>query len=354
MLNFIDYLRYSTINNIDTTKISQNAKELLDTAIFIPWEYCPNCYRSKRLKKLNIEDILGGFRKDELRLYPNNVFFNFKNEKDMKIFKRKSSEIDFNIFNEPNNKNQNNKNYNISSHGRSIFDDSFKYSTCAICLMKFIPNIYILKENSTNFDDLIIVELRSPMALIKSIDALIEQFGDKFFFVSEYYNDPEYKVVFWNIAYYFQLFNLPNFVLSTQKNEEYLKMLVEDLKFIRENPKKRHTVNANGSTTSRVNTGVSDFTSRKQSTASNDAISIFSSPNVKLTGIAQYENNLMNIIRSFVEKEKIFIEEKDKDNISVDKNELNNQTYHIRNVSFLNIFKYLLLDGIKTKRGISF
>ncbi len=130
------------------------------------------------------------------------------------------------------------------------------------------------------------------MALIKNIDSLIEQFGEKYLFISDYYNDPELRIIFWNIAYYFQLFNLPNFVMSLQKSEEYLNKLVEDLKFIRENPKKRSFLNTNGSVSNRVNSVGSDLISRKQSTASNDASSIFSSPTVKTNNIINYEKAL--------------------------------------------------------------
>lgn len=240
--------------NNESKKNADDVQEMLDLAIFVPWDYCPNCYRAKKMRKILIEDILGGFKKDDLRFIPNNQ---------------------------------------ILTNNKILFDDNYKYSVCSFCYARFIPHLYIVYENQQNFDFIDMIELRSPMALIKNIDSIIEQFGEKYLFISDYYNDPELRIMFWNIAYYFQLFNLPNFVMSLQKNEEYLNRLIDDLKFVRDNPKKRINLNTNGSVSNRVNSVGSELNSRKQSTASNDASSIFSSPNVKISNIMNHEKNLL-------------------------------------------------------------
>lgn len=265
---------------------------MLDLAIFVPWDHCPNCYRAKKMRKITIEDILGGFKKDDLKYVPNNMFFNnfnFNsnlNTSSLTYNNKTNHEINLNNFSSTTSFNQNKKKPTM------IFDDNYKYSVCSYCYAKFIPHLYIVYENQQNLESLDEIELRSPMALIKNIDSLIEQYGEKYLFISDYYNDPELKIIFWNIAYYFQLFNLPNFVMSLQKSEEYLNKLVEDLKFIRENPKKRNFLNTNGSVSNRVNSVASELNSRKHSTASNDACSIFSSPTVKTSNLMNYEKNL--------------------------------------------------------------
>ena len=285
-------LRQSTLMNNEINKVSDVAQEILDLAIFVPWEYCPNCYRGKKMRKITIEDILGGFKKDDLKYVPNNLFFNsinFSNNNSNITNSNNNKNNDFVNLNNFNSRSSNNNN----NQQKNNFDDNYKYSVCSFCYAKFIPHLYIVYENQQSFDCVDVVELRSPMALIKNIDSLIEQYGEKYLFVSDYYNNPEHRIIFWNIAYYFQLFNLPNFVMSLQKNEEYLNKLVEDLKFIRENPKKRNFLNTNGSVSNRVNSVGSELTSRKQSTASNDASSIFSSPTVKTNNIVVHEKNLL-------------------------------------------------------------
>ena len=286
-------MRQSTSFNYETNKVSEVVQEILDLAIFVPWDYCPNCYRAKKMRKITIEDILGGFKKDDLKYIPNNNFFNnfnFNsnlNSSNLTYNNKTNQEINLNNFISTTSFNQS-KNKNNTM----IFDDNHKYSVCSYCYAKFIPHLYIVYENQQTLESIDEIELRSPMALIKNIDSLIEQYGEKYLFVSDYYNDPELKIIFWNIAYYFQLFNLPNFTMSLQKSEEYLNKLVEDLKFIRDNPKKRNYLNTNGSVSNRVNSVGTELNSRKQSTASNDASSIFSSPTVKTNNIMNHEKTL--------------------------------------------------------------
>lgn len=246
------------------------------------------------MRKITIEDILGGFKKDDLKNVPNTMFFNnFNlnsnlNSSNLNYINKSNHEINLNNFSSTSSFNQTkNKTYHMS------FDDNYKYSVCSYCYAKFIPHLYIVYQNQQTLETVDEIELRSPMALIKNIDSLIEQYGEKYMFISDLYNDPEHRVIFWNIAYYFQLYNLPNFVMSLQKSEEYLNKLVEDLRFIRENPKKRIYLNTNGSVSNRVNSVGSELNSRKQSTASNDASSIFSSPTVKTTNIMNHEKILL-------------------------------------------------------------
>lgn len=286
-------MRQSNSFNYETNKVSEVVQEILDLAIFVPWDYCPNCYRAKKMRKITVEDLLGGFKKDDLKYVPNKMFFNNLNlnsnldNSTLTYNNKTNNEINLNNFSSTTSFNQSkNKNNNI-------FDDNYKYSVCSYCYAKFIPHLYIVYENQQTLESIDEIELKSPMALIKNIDSLIEQYGEKYLFISDYYNDPELRVIFWNIAYYFQLFNLPNFVMSLQKSEDYLNKLVEDLRFIRENPKKRNYLNTNGSVSNRVNSVGSELNSRKQSTASNDASSIFSSPTVKTNNIMNHEKTLI-------------------------------------------------------------
>jgi len=266
-------------------------------AIFVPWDYCPNCYRSKKHRKITIEDILGGFKKDDLKNIPNSVFFsslNLNSNLNNTTWcnntnnNHKTREINLNNFNSTNSVNCNKVN------GNNFNDDNFKYSLCSFCYTKYIPHLYLVYDNQQNMDSLDLIELRSPMSLIKQIDSIIEQYGEKYLFISDYFNDPELKIIFWNIAYYFQLFNLPNFVMSYQKNEDYLNKLVEDLKFSRENPKKKSFFNNSGTVSSMVSSVGSDINSRKQSTASNDTTSIFSANTVKTNNCVSHEKIMIN------------------------------------------------------------
>jgi len=258
------------------------------------------------MRKITIEDLLGGFKKDDLNAIPNNKFFtstNFPSNMKNSEFSFNNNNININLNNNSKNNEINLNNFSSTTSNNNNFlnkqiknilsDDNYKYSVCSFCYAKFIPHLYIIYENQINLESVDGIELRSPMALIKNIDSLIEQYGEKYLFVSDYYNDPEHKIIFWNIAYYFQLFNLPNFVMNLHKNEDYLSKLVDDLKVIRENPKKRSYLNTNGSVSNRVNSVGSELNSRKQSTASNDASSIFSSPTVKTNNIANQEKILI-------------------------------------------------------------
>lgn len=39
--------------------------EMLNSVIFVHYDICPNCYKNNKKKKLNLEEILGGFKKDK-------------------------------------------------------------------------------------------------------------------------------------------------------------------------------------------------------------------------------------------------------------------------------------------------
>ena len=61
------FLRQSSLLNQANIKISDYVKEILDVSIFVPYDYCPNCYKSKKIKKINLDEIIGGFKKDDLK-----------------------------------------------------------------------------------------------------------------------------------------------------------------------------------------------------------------------------------------------------------------------------------------------
>ena len=43
--------------------------DMLNSAIFVHYDICPNCYKNNKKKKLNVEELLGGFKKDKSTYY---------------------------------------------------------------------------------------------------------------------------------------------------------------------------------------------------------------------------------------------------------------------------------------------
>ena len=97
-------------------------------------------------------------------------------------------------------------------------------SVCSNCLIRFEPKIYFLEKNQENLN-LKEIKFYSPIELTKKIDEMIKQRGEIYFYKENNWND-----VFWNIIFYFQLFDLPMCVLYVQNNIEKFEKININLK----------------------------------------------------------------------------------------------------------------------------
>ena len=165
-LLLVNSLRQSIIQEIQKTHF--NIENKLTHIIFIPYNICENCLQNKSIiKKIFYSEILSGFI--------NNV------------------------------------------------NDYENYSVCTTCFAKFIPKIYFFTDDQ---DNLFIQEKNffSPKILIKEIDEFIKNKGE----IGFYQND-EWTDIYWNLIFYFQLFDLPNFVLYVQNNMDKFEVLKNQL-----------------------------------------------------------------------------------------------------------------------------
>ncbi len=153
--------------------LKKNINYLINSSIFIPYEFCVGCFKSgKTPKKLGFIDIISGLKRD--------------------------------------------------THA--------EYSICSYCYAKISPKLYIVYENQKSLENVEIINLISPVKLTKEIDSIINEKGDKYFFLSEYHNHPRHCEVFWNILFYFQLFNLPTVVMTLQPDSPKLRAAVDEMK----------------------------------------------------------------------------------------------------------------------------
>lgn len=111
------------------------------------------------------------------------------------------------------------------------------------------------------------VNLLSPVVLLKEVDNLIKNKGEKYFFISEWYKHKEHKQIFWNIVYYFNVLKLPTFVLTYIKNEFLINDILEDLDLQRQSVNLKKNSNNNNCTikSNYCNTNGSNNNSRKAS-----------------------------------------------------------------------------------------
>ena len=215
-------LRNSIIYYDNLNKSTEQLQDRLNSNIFLTYDYCPNCLKKKSRGKLTIEELLAGFKKEK---------------------------------------------------------NSY-YSVCNICLSKVFPKLYMINIKSQPLDDIESVNFLSPYVLLKEIDNIIKNNGDKYFYISDYFMHKEHKHIFWNLVFYFQLLNLPRFVLYVLRDEEKINLLIDHLDFLKSCPeiKSNNISNKN-----------SECDSRKLSSASNDMSSVFSYPTIK-TNTSNFEN----------------------------------------------------------------
>jgi enoyl-[acyl-carrier-protein] reductase (NADH) len=85
--------------------------------------------------------------------------------------------------------------------------------------------------NSQDNLDLNEIKFLSPMKLVEKIDEIIKEKGELYF-----YKENEWSETYWNIVFYFQLFDLPTCVLYVQNNMDKFEKLKNILK---ENKKRK-------------------------------------------------------------------------------------------------------------------
>lgn len=117
------------------------------------------------------------------------------------------------------------------------------------------------------------VNLLSPVVLLKEVDNVIKNKGEKYFFITEWFKHKEHKQIFWNIVYYFNVLKLPSFVLTYIKNDIVLIDILEDLEKLRQAANTRKPLPHNNSIKSGYsNTAGSSGTSRRASITSKEYI----------------------------------------------------------------------------------
>ena len=168
-------LRSTIINKMRESNYSIDSQ--LNNIIFISYNICENCLMTKStIKKITFDEILSGF-----------------------IMK-------------------NNENANTS--------------ICSNCLNRFEPKIYYLEQMQKDLN-LKEVKFYSPMELTKKIDEIMQNNGEIYF-----YQEKEWSDIYWNIIFYFELFDLPTCVLYIQNKMEKFEKLKNKLK---ENKKRKFT-----------------------------------------------------------------------------------------------------------------
>ena len=168
----------SDLNNKNMKKKYKEIESYLKNIIFLTSDICPNCFVNRQMtKKVTPEEILTGF------------YFNYE-------------------YNDTENYNEDN------------------YTLCINCFNRFKPKIYYLEKNQNN---LIPKEINilSPMNLIKSIDNIFSEKGEKHFYSI---NDNINNNIYLNIIFYFELFDLPLCVLYVQNDMDKFEKIKNQLK----------------------------------------------------------------------------------------------------------------------------
>jgi hypothetical protein len=65
--------------------------------------------------------------------------------------------------------------------------------------------------------------------LLKEVENLIKNQGEKYFFITEWYKHKDHKQIFWNIVYFFNVLGLPTLVLTYVSDELIIRDILEDL-----------------------------------------------------------------------------------------------------------------------------
>ena len=157
------YLKITSVRKVILNEISLNnfnTKTIIDNILYIDSKICPNCILSeKKLYKINPEHILAGFNSDKNKIY----------------------------------------------------------MVCPHCLYKIEPNLFYLtkSESHLNINKFKLIPMH---ILIDNIDSLINQ-NREIFFYKNVWSNKSLKDIYLSIIFYFQLFDLPLFVLYTPKDD---------------------------------------------------------------------------------------------------------------------------------------
>ena len=238
------YLNITSMRNTIMSEISANDYDninLLNSFIFLNYKICGNCAKNKKYKKIFIEEILSGLLK--------------------------------------------NSNYII----------------CPECFEKMDSAMYFLKNTQYNLN-INKFKLLSPFILKNQIDNLLKEFSDIAFYKRIPSDNILLSTVYLNIIYYFQLFDLPLFVLYIPKNSNITDELIFSLN---ENKARRNFL-----VTKRKKSGVSVSPDRKNKSQldtssdnksnTGDGSSIFSGKST-ISNLPAMETEIFKIILKFCE-----------------------------------------------------
>ena len=248
------YLNITLIRKNILSEIScdnYNTKKIIDNILFLNYKICPNCLKSKsKLFKINIEYIFGGF--------------------DM--------------------------------------EDNNLYIICPKCLVKIEPILYYFKNSQSNLKPNKF-KLINPCQLLKNIDNLINKEREILFYKKM--NDLMLINIYLSIIFYFQLFDLPLFVLYTPNNNDnnFINEIEEEIQYnkLRKISKKEKRKNGKSISPDRISHSP-DRSPDNKSRASTD----LSDPSSKstLSNISVLENELLKNIKNILDDKEILSNEK--------------------------------------------
>ena len=248
-------------------KTDNNIEYELKKIIFMTYNLCENCLKSEKITNIPFDEILSGF------IMKNN-------------------------------------------------DDNT--SICPICLNKFEPKIFYLENDQENLN-LKEINFFSPIQLSKKIDEIIKNNGELYFYKEIDWND-----IYWNIIFYFQLFDLPTCVLYVQNNMEKFEKLKNILKenkkrkFNKEKKVQKKNIFFFGKLNKTSNDVTSDLNDNSRYDNNNNSNLTDISINSVKSGVSFISNTEMDIWKNYqLNKKNKKKEIKDINTNNEDKNEIN-------------------------------
>lgn len=110
-----------------------------------------------------------------------------------------------------------------------IRDSNSNLAVCSSCFSCYHPNLYIVNFFQPSLDYLWKYKLSSPFYLIKEINNLVKEKGEKNFSQILF---KENRETYWNLIFYFQYFELPLYNIDSESYYEIIKKENEDSKNI--------------------------------------------------------------------------------------------------------------------------